>query len=284
MTTIADLVKDTRSRLSGTFSDELNTLAVPYVAGSGEIQFTYAANVSVGSVVSCEENTWYVVAGNTGGTTYQVIPSYDGGPDVDKAALSVVRLRPRATDWAILTAIRDQVMLMSSPSKGLGQINFWADQGGLTTTGQYEPPDGIVPARVHEVFGYDGQKWWRVNQFDYSLGSVRVYDDRWVGYMFVYSMPFGAVTGMAQDTATDIGLNDAMLDIPCLGAAGMVLYTSESRRGQLSAQGDPRRAADVQSGANMSAAREFMRLRDSRISDEQGRAVNVFALTGVSVA
>ena len=284
MTTIADLVRDTRSRLSGTFSDELNVIdTVGYTPGSGTVTLKYAANLSNGTVLCCEENTWYVVGGDTGGLTYQVIPSYDGGPDLAKAAGAIVRIKPRVTDWAIFTHIRDQVMLMSSPTHGLGIINFWADMTGLSTSNQYEPPTDIIPARVHAVYGYDGQKWWPVTSFSYELGSVRVYDDRFSGYIFVYSMPFFEVTGFAQDAINDIGLSEAMLDIPPLGATGMILHTMESRRQQLGAQGDPRRSAEVQAGSNMGAAREFLRLRDQRIYDEQRRAINVTTLTGVSV-
>lgn len=281
MTTIADLVNDVRSRLSGTFTDELNVLGGDYNAGSGSVTLTYDTQFTVGSILSCEENTWYVVAvDSSAARTVRVIPSYDGGPDLDKAAGKVVRVKPRVTDWAMFSHIRDQIMLMSSPANGLGIVDFWMDYG-LTQSGMFPPPTGIVPQRIHNVYGSDGQRWWPVTQYDLQVGAVRVWDDRFLQYCFVYSMPFVEATSFSQDAINDIGLSEAMLDIPVLGAAGMLLLTQENRRNQLGSQGDPRRAQEVQAGSNMGSGREMLRMRDQRIGQEYARLLQVVNIAGV---
>lgn len=281
MTTIADLVNDVRSRLSGTFTDELNVLGGDYNAGSGSVTLTYDTQFTVGSILSCEENTWYVVAvDSSAARTVRVIPSYDGGPDMDKTAGKIVRVKPRVTDWAAFTQIRDQILLMSSPVNGLGIVDFWMDYG-LTQSGMFPPPTGVVPQKIRAVYGWDGQRWWPVTQYDYQVGAVRVWDDRFLQYCFIYTAPFVEPTAFAQNVIDDIGLSEGMIDIPVLGAAGMLLLTQENRRNQLGAQGDPRRAQEVQAGSNMGAGREMLRMRDQRIGQEYGRLLDTVNIAGV---
>jgi hypothetical protein len=286
MTTMADLVRGVRSRLSGTLTDELNTLAAGYSVGQGQITLTYdSQGLAPGSVICCEENTWYVYAIDaSGGKVATVAPSYDGGPDIAKAAGKQVRIQPRVSDWSIFTALRDQIRLMSSPAHGLSIINFWMDLGNTSDlSGQYPPPDGILPSRILAVYGSDGTRWWPIRQFDWTLGSVRIYDDRFSQYCFVYQMPFVEPTGFTDDLVATVGLSTTMLDIPELGAAGMLMMGMENRRNTLSSQGDPRRSTEVNAGSNVGAGRELLRLRDSRIQDEYGRALNVEALAGISI-
>lgn len=280
MTTMADLVADVRTRLSGTFTDEMNTLGAEYTPGDTQITLSYDTLLTPGAIVSCGENTWYVLAvDQTNAKTVTIIPAYDGGPDLAKAAGSVVRLKPRFTDWSIFTQLRDQIMLMSSPSVGLGRFDFWMDYG-LSTTNQYSPPDGVTPARIKAVYGSDGTRWWPVHGFQLQLGSVRVWDDRWVQYCFVYTEPFKEPTAFSDDIHTGLGLSEGMDDIPVLGAAGMLMLTQENRRNQLSAQGDARRSNEVQPGTNMGSGREMLRMRDQRIQQEYGRQINLAALQG----
>jgi hypothetical protein len=91
---------------------------------------------------------------------------------------------------------------------------------------------------------------------------------------FDYKAPFKPATGMTDDVVTDMGLAESMVDIPVLGAGAKLLRTTEYRRGQIHAQGDPRRAEEVQAGQNSSAARELERDFKQRIADEHIRLVN----------
>lgn len=279
MTTVGDLINDVRSRLSGTFTDELNVLGVDYTPGSGTVTLTYDTLLTPGSVMSCGENSWYVVAADAGtAKTVQVIPSYDGGPDLAKTTGAIVRMKPRVTDWSIFGHLRDQCMAMCSPVNGLGRFDFWMDYG-LKTNQMYSPPLGVTPSKVHKVYGSDGTRWWPVFDFRYELGSVRIGNDRWLQYCFVYVEPFVELTSFTQDIDVDIHLSKAMHDIPVLGAAGMLLLTMENRRQQLGSQGDPRRSAEIQPGSNMGAGREMLRMRDQRIAQEYGRQLNLTSMT-----
>lgn len=275
MTTIADLVNDTRARLSGTFADTMNTLGADYVPGSGTVTLGYDAVITPGAVLSCGENTWYVLGQDqTNARTLTVVPSYDGGPDVAKTSGAYVRVKPRVTDWSIFVNLRDQIMAMCSPANGLGRIDFWMEYG-ITLSGTYPPPTGVVPEKLLAAYGFDGQKWWQIKDAFLELGAVRVFDDRWSRYCFVYREPFKEVTSFTQDAVNDIGLSESMLDIPVLGAAGLALLSIEARRNQVDAQGDTRRASEVQAGSNMGSGREMLRMRDQRIAHEAMRGITV---------
>jgi AraC-like DNA-binding protein len=69
-----------------------------------------------------------------------------------------------------------------------------------------------------------------------------------------------------------------MLDIPPLGAAATLLKSTDSRRNQISAQGDPRRAGEVASGANLSSGSYFDRDYKMRVQDEYVRLTQRFPI------
>jgi hypothetical protein len=100
------------------------------------------------------------------------------------------------------------------------------------------------------------------------MGEVKVF----------YKSRFRAAQGLSDDPIGDCGLMDSMLDIPSLGAAVSLLRTTESRRAQIAAQGDPRRADEVPPGSNSSAARELAREYQSRIDEERIRLTNLYPL------
>jgi len=64
-----------------------------------------------------------------------------------------------------------------------------------------------------------------------------------------------------------------MLDIPSLGAAIELLQTTESRRTQISSQGDSRRPDEVPVTSNSSIANQLQRMYKSRVQEEMSRLV-----------
>jgi hypothetical protein len=65
-----------------------------------------------------------------------------------------------------------------------------------------------------------------------------------------------------------------MLDIPPLGAASNLLRTTESRRTQISSQGDTRRPDEVPVSSNSSIASQLDRQYRDRVQEEMIRLVN----------
>jgi hypothetical protein len=64
-----------------------------------------------------------------------------------------------------------------------------------------------------------------------------------------------------------------MLDIPALGAAVKLLFTTESRRTQVSTQGDSRRPDEVPVSSNSAIAGQMSRLYKARVQEEMSRLV-----------
>jgi hypothetical protein len=71
-----------------------------------------------------------------------------------------------------------------------------------------------------------------------------------------------------EDIVEDCGLAETMVDIPVLGAASMLLRTTENRRNQITVQGDSRRSDEVVSGGNSSAADGMARMYRDRVNQE----------------
>lgn len=281
MTTYKDMVADVRSRLSASLGDELNTLAAPYTPGDTTITLTMdPQRLAPGMRVSCGLNVWYVTSVNSALKQATIIAGIDGAPSQAAASGDLVRINPRVTDHAIFTAIQDQVRHMSSPSVGLGVIDFWIDLANYTTN-LYEPPTGIVPDRISGAFGKYGDEWYPVKRYAWELGAVHVYDETpFVSYTFLYRDAFDVPTSLTQDPEADTKMSSTMLDIPVLGATGMLLLSEENRRSQVSAQGDTRRPTEVQAGSNMGAGREMLRMRDQRINDEYTRSLHIAPIGG----
>jgi hypothetical protein len=90
---------------------------------------------------------------------------------------------------------------------------------------------------------------------------------------FAYKAPFSQATSLDDDPIADLGLSDSMLDIPALGAAVELLFTTESRRTQVSTQGDSRRPEEVPVSSNSAIAGQLSRLYKARVQEEMSRLV-----------
>jgi hypothetical protein len=90
---------------------------------------------------------------------------------------------------------------------------------------------------------------------------------------FTYKAPFVQATSLSDDPVADCGLSDSMLDLPSLGASIELLLTTESRRTQVSSQGDSRRPEEVPVSSNSAIANQLMRQYKARVQEEITRLV-----------
>jgi hypothetical protein len=107
-------------------------------------------------------------------------------------------------------------------------------------------------------------------------GVVRLTDYYGWGHevRFEFTAPFEKAMTLTADMEIDCGLAPTMMDIPPLGAAASLMRTTESRRANIHAQGDTRRAGEVPPGTNTGSARETQRKFEDRIADEYVRLLN----------
>jgi hypothetical protein len=240
--------------------------------------------IQKGMLLSSGLNVWFVKGVYSTDNTVFVIPGYDNSPKNAVTAGDMLYVRPRMTDWFAFNAINDQLRSMSSPEAGLYKIGTWvADVDPTYQT--YE-----VPVAAADMINILRVRWrWPGTTDVWSSLAPRHY--RWVystqqnvvrllisipsgtEIEFTYKAPFGQATSLDDDPVADLGLSDSMLDIPALGAAVKLLFTTESRRTQVSTQGDSRRPDEVPVSSNSAIAGQMSRLYKARVQEEMSRLV-----------
>lgn len=280
MATMRDVVADARRMAYGPIPDSLNILASQYDQGDTEVVLAMdVAGVTPGSIVSCGLNTWIVRAVDSSVNTLTVL-QFDSSPSTTMPVDSIVYVSPRFTDWYCFTQAVDVIRSLSSPWNGLYKVSSWtADVEPTWQT--YTIPDAaagltdILMLRVREPGSVDtwstvpGTLWsWLPEQ-----GSVQVKVDVWAGtdIEFIYKAPFTLPTSLDDDLLADVGLPETAHDIPALGVLARHFRSTEGRRLQVKAQGDPRRAEEVAAMTNMSLARQYSADLKSRVDEERTR-------------
>ena len=285
MATVADLVSDVRRRVYGSMTENVNLIQASASAGQTSIQLELGVDgIQKGMLLSSGLNVWFVKGVYSTDNTVFVIPGYDNSPKNAVAQGDMIYVRPRMTDWYAFNAINDQLRALSSPDTGLYQIGTWVAEVDAT----YQTYD--VPTSAADMTNLLRVRWrWPGTPDVWSDLAPRHY--RWVysteqnrvrlllsipsgtEIEFTYKAPFTLATSLADDPVEDCGLTETMLDIPVLGAAMNLLLTTESRRTQVTTQGDSRRPEEVPVTANSSAASELRRLYRNRVQEEMTRLV-----------
>lgn len=290
MTTIADLVADARRMTYGAMTEQINLLSAPVTAGATSVFMQLDVDgITPGSILSSGLNVWYVRGINAGSREVYVIPGYDNAPIGTAATNDQVIIKPRVTTWYLFNAINDELRKMSSPMSGLYRVGTWVTDVSPTYQ-TYEVPTGALDMtnllRVRYRWPGTPDVWsdirtssyrWIVSETGNKI-QLLVNVPSGTEIEFTYKAPFVEATTLSDDPVEDCGLAQSMLDIPPLGAAATLLRTTDSRRNQISAQGDPRRAGEVQSGANLSSASFLDREYKMRVQDEYARLIQRFPI------
>lgn len=285
MTTVADLVADVRRRVYGSMTENVNLVQTSASAGQTSFQLELGVDgIQKGMILSSGLNVWFVKGVYSTDNTVFVIPGYDNSPKTAITTGDMVYVRPRMTDWYAFNSINDQLRRLSSPDAGLYKIGTWVAEVDPT----YQTY--VVPVEAENMINLLRVRW-------RSPGTTDVWTDvpdryyRWVysneqnivrllynvpsgtDVEFIYKAPFSQATSLDDDPVADLGLSESMLDIPALGAAIDLLRTTESRRNQVSSQGDSRRPDEVSMTANSSIAGVLERDYRRRVQDEMVRLV-----------
>lgn len=273
------LVNDTRRLAYGSMTEQLNFLNADAAAGATELTMTMdVAGITPGMTISSGLNVWYVIGSVPAEKKVIVHPGLEGAPLVAAKFNDVVMLKPRVTDWYIFTTLNDVIRAMSSPLNGLYAEGIFSAVGD-PVYGLYEIPleaydmTGILRVRVNPLNDpttpyYDlppqAAEWQPENQ---TIRLKRAIPAS-ASVEFVVKLPMTPATSLSDEVETACGISSSMIDIPPLGAAVTLLRTTESRRSQITVQGDPRRADEVQPGENTTIARELERDYKARLGEE----------------
>ncbi len=290
MGTVADLVADVRRRVYGSMTENVNLFQASAISGETSLQLELGVDgIQRGMLLSSGLNVWFVKGIYAPDNTVFVIPGYDNSPKNPVVVGDMLYVRPRMTDWYAFNAINDNLRTLSAPENGLYRIGTWVAQ--VDPTYQVYP----VPEEAANMVNILRVRWrWP--------GTTNVWTDlaprhyRWVysteqnnvrflisipsgtEVEFSYKAPFTLATSLADDPVADCGLTETMLDIPAFGASIELLLTTESRRTQVSSQGDARRPDEVPATSNSAIARSLQQIYRTRIQDEMTRLVTRFPI------
>ena len=284
MTTIRDMVSDTKRMAYGSMTEQINLVKTAYTAGDTTLYLDMdVSGITQGMQISGNLNVWYVRGIDVAANSVLVIPGYDNSPTRDMDPGEFVFIKPRVTDWYMFESLNQEILRLSTPEHGLYQVASWEAQVDPTYQ-TYEFPEtaedmiGMLRVRYRmpgtsDVWIDIPEKAYRI-QIENSTGSrIRLLRNIPSGtdIKFIYQAPFNQAENLDDDAVTVCGLAQTMVDIPTLGVLATLLRTTESRRGQVQQQGDARRAEEVAAGLNLSIASRIEKDHQMRIWEEAAR-------------
>ena len=285
MTTVADICADARRMAYGSMSEQINLVSSNVLAGATSFGVELdISGISTGTILSSGLNVWYVRSVNDSTNTISVIPNYDNSPSEALTTGDVIRIKPRVTDWYLFNLFNDEMRKLSSTTSGLYTIGSWTDPvepSYQTYEVPVEAENMVNLLRLRYRLPGTPDVWtiippsyynWQVTPTASRI-QLLVAIPSGTSIEFTYKAPFTFATSLSDNVFTTCGLSDTMSDIPALGMVVTLLRTTDSRRNQLSTQGDPRRAAEVGSATNLSSAAAFERDYKARVQDEYARLI-----------
>ena len=297
--TFAGLIEKALRILTPTAIELTVQVTTNYVAGSGVLVVDYNnpafSSIRPGVVLTAGLNVFLVQAITTPATgTLQVVGGYQGSTDVNiagscTAPTSTCYIRPKFTRFDVSVAINDELMALSAPEVGLGQI--------LTTNITWTPPfmGYPLPTNFDSASSYVlainiteplpikrnpqiKRGWYRVlrnqdpSQFVNGNGII-IYKRAWAGFPIrvEFLAPFTPLTNLSDDALTVGGVPASAQDIVAMGAALRLAPDREIQRNTMSAQPDPRKAPEVPPNAIQASANSLYARYLRRRNEEQSR-------------
>lgn len=285
MTTLADLVEETRGLLLGGARDEVNRLAAAIVstsATSTTLDFS-VGSIARGALLGIDLEQVYVWAAS-GTTISNMQRGYGGSTAATHVISSLVYVNPRFSSFRIFQAINEELASYSSPSSGLFRVltkdlTYSPARQGYDLTSVTDLIDvlgvtatGYVAGEIAEIEHWRVARQQVVGDFPSGL-ALELFEGGYPGrnLRVAYSAPYTGLSALTDDVAAIAGLHAQAHDIVPLGAAARLLAATEARRATMDRQPEPRAAADVPPGTARQAAGALLSLRNQRLKEESAR-------------
>ena len=294
MTTFSDLIEKTSRRLLSGVQEQTVQLTQAYTAGAQtlQVQGGYVGSIQAGARLSIDLEVFYVTSTTTSGTI-GVIGGYEGSTEANHASGAQVHVNPRFSKFDIGVAINDDLLDLSAPSNGLGQIGYvdvtyipvyaGYDLGtGFTSTSKVLEVSWktVPPTRTYPLIRR-GDYAVRRNQStsDFPSGNgIILYRDAQPGFPIhvTYLSPFNPLVNLTDDVTNVAGVPASMMDIPPLGAAMQLIQPREIKRNFFESQPDPRKAPEIPPNAVANSSAKIEQQRQRRIDAECDRIMHSF--------
>lgn len=286
MTTTSGLIAETRRHLESYRRSPMNQLAADITDSATDLTFAHAiGQIQTGTYLEIDLELMYVWSVDQTAKTAVVQRGQAGSTAAAHTSGTVVVSDPPYPDFAILKALNDELLDLSSPINGLYatrtvELTGTTASHGYNLTGATNVMDILA---VSASYPGAARTWQPVTNYelthnaetdDFASGyalrlNESVYSGRQV--RVVYKASFSPLNTLTDDVETVAGLPASMHDIPPLGAAMRLVAPREIRRNQIESQGDTRRAEEVPAGAVLGSMRGIAALRQQRIVAEAAR-------------
>lgn len=289
MTTLANLVNDTKRHLYSGQREPMNKLAAAIDATVETVAFTYdTTQIQPGGYLQVDLELMYVWAVDASGKSATVSRGYMGSTAASHAAGVEAVANPKFPDFAIVKAINDDLLDLSSPMNGLFAVRTVELTGTSHTPGyDLDAPDLFEILSVSQKIIGLPRDWQPATNYDldrnagsdFASGTaLRLLDGVQSGAAIrvTYKASFSPLVNLTDDVESVAGLPVSMADLPPLGAAIALVAPREIRRNFTDSQGDSRRAEEVPPGAVSASVRTLAIRRQGRIMAEASRLAQAF--------
>lgn len=286
MTTLAEVIEDTRNDFLVTARDEIDILDGAINALVETITVTDGASgLQHGTVLSIDLELLRVRT--VTGTSATVLRGWGGSTAATHVDGSIVYVNPKVPDYRVFRAVNAELDSLSSPANGLFRIaaldlTYQSGVMGYDLAGATNVID-ILDVNYDQP-GID-RAWAQINRDDWRLERSMATSAFASGYGLVfnaggspsspirvrYKTGYTRLAALADDVEAVSGLHSEAHDILGLGAAIRLGLGRENQRNLIDAQSQPRRSEEVPAGAVSAGVAGLRRLRDQRIAEEAAR-------------
>ena len=267
-----DVIQKVHRRLLSGVRQQIVTLESNYTSGSETIVLggSYLGAVQVGFLLSVDLEIIYVTS--VAGSSIGVVPGYNGSTEANHTAGAQVYINDRFPYFDIQAAINDDLLDLSAPYNGLGQILFidqtfnptymgydLGDQFDATSSKVLEVSYQIAPpVRTYPLIRrgmYAVRRNMNQPAVFPSGNALIIYDSAYPGLPvhIQFLAPYSPLVNLTDDLTTVAGLPTTQYDLPDLGAEILLIQPREVKRNFIEAQPDPRKAPEITAGSHHAA-------------------------------
>ena len=274
MSTVTDLIEETRGHLHGFHKPQLNRLGADATAAAPTVTVEFTTDtVARGSTICIDDELMYVWS--TSGGILTVERGYLGTTAATHSDGALIEINPRHPTPYIRAELRKEIaswgvkiwdVVAVEVDVGLTQRtlelpNVPADF--LHVVGARRPSTAaeLAPRELEYRYerGYGNRPTLVLKRCLPEAQTIEV----------LYAVPFDlTIFEDDVDLVDELRLPASALDIPPLGAAWRLVATREISRNEISAAPEPRVNQDVPAQALIAAARALKGIRDDRLGEE----------------
>lgn len=285
---IGGLIQRIHRSLKGSIRENYTLLANPVDDDDTVFNFTSLEGITTGSYLGIGAEIVHVLSTSDGGNSATVIRGMFDTAAVSHIAATLIEIDWRWLSADILTALVEEVR--SWPEDIFAVRVTDVPVGSSSTAVNVALPEYRFPLRMRRtVSGKD--RWIDVTNI-YSIqtdlpttqfvdgNAVFMPTSRQGGgtIRLEYASNF-ATSIMDLDTTTDdIGLSSSLIDCVVYGTLWRLMVDREMVRNQVSAQPEPRQAADVPQGSALRTGAAHKQLRDERLREEARRLRSLYPM------